>query len=87
MTKTICDCGNRISTASFPNPNVYALWAEVAYDSLDDPIDRPVVEQMFVKAPLVLHCVECGRLHIDWRDGTVRSYAPAPDSPPQAPRG
>lgn len=87
MTKTICDCGNRISTASFPNPNVYALWAEVAYDSLDDPIERPVVEQMFVKAPLLLHCVKCGRLHIDWRDGTVRTYVPTPDSQRQAPRG
>jgi hypothetical protein len=78
MTKTICDCGNRISTASFPNRDVYALLAETAYDMLDDPIERPVIEQLFVKAPLVLHCVKCGRLHVNWRDGNVITYFPTP---------
>jgi len=68
---------------SFPNENVYALWSQEEYDTLDgDPIERHAIDLMFMRAPCVLRCAQCGRLHVNGLDGNEWvTYARTPDAP------
>ena len=72
-----CDCGNILSTGSFPNPHVYKLISEAAYDRVQDPFDRLKAEQLFVASPKVIWCPECGRIMIQ-RGVTVDTYVKEP---------
>lgn len=73
-----CTCGGLIHTNPFCGPPVYSLIKDSDYDSVDDPVDRDKLSDLFFnKGVPVYYCQRCGRLAVEWdsNDGP-RFYTP-----------
>jgi hypothetical protein len=65
-----CPCGTEIGTGSFPNPNVYRVVSEEAYDKIEDPVDRKRLAVFFLSGGTLVRCPKCRGVLIQWTSGT-----------------
>ena len=81
-----CRCGASIHTNLFAGTAVYRLVSDSDYDSLEEPVDRGQVEDLFFNRGIPAYrCKRCGRLAVQWdRERAPEFYAPEGREEPSA---
>jgi hypothetical protein len=60
-------CGYLIHTNLFAGENVCRLIRDGDYDSIEDPVDRDKLADLFFRKGIPVYlCSQCGRLLVDW---------------------
>ena len=61
-----CLCGYLIHTNLFAGENVFMLIKDSDYDSVEDPVDRDKLSDLFFRKGIPVYiCSRCGRLLVD----------------------
>jgi hypothetical protein len=62
-----CKCGYLIHTNLFAGEDVFQLIRDSDYDSVEDPVDREKLSDLFFRKGIPVYlCKGCGRLLVEW---------------------